>query len=467
MKVTNFFLTVNRMSLRLRLTLLYSTFMGGILVVFGLTVYALVNIILLNQVDTLLAGVAREIVRATTVDSAGKLNVVSFPQLDMTSSAYVQVWSVDGRLITTSPSIGALDKPLNPNGLETGMTMYEDSYLDGAHLRVLNVPLRLRNRIIGTLQVGTSLAVVDATRTNLLSTMTLIAVVAVALVMWGSWVVLGRALAPLQTIADTVDQINKADDLSRRIPMHTGVRDDVAELVISVNQTLERLESLFTSQQRFLADVSHELRTPLTVIKGNVDLMRKLKEADEDLLNSIDQEAGRLNRLVSGLLMLAQAESGKLPLNFSRVELDLLLTEVFTELRVLAGNKVRLHLNQIDEAIVNGDRDRLKQVLLNLVANAIQYTPQGGEVFLSLARIGEQARIIVRDTGPGIPAEDLPYIFERFYRAEKSRTRSKTSGFGLGLSITKWIVEQHGGQIKVESKEGEGTTFVIWVNVVK
>ena len=452
------------MSLRLRLTLLYSAFMGGILVVFGLTVYALVNIILLNQVDTQLAGVAREIVRATNVDSTGELSLISLPQMDMTSSAYVQVWDHDGTLITSSPSIGTLDKPLNPTGLVSGRTMYEDSYLDGAHLRVLNVPLRLRNRVVGTLQVGTSLAVVDATRTSLLSVMTLIAVVAVALVMWGSWVVLGRALAPLQTIADTVDQINKADDLSRRIPMHGGVRDDVADLVISVNQTLERLESLFTSQQRFLADVSHELRTPLTVIKGNVDLIRKFKEADEDLLNSIDQEAGRLNRLVSGLLMLAQAESGKLPLNFSRVELDLLLTEVFTETRVLAGTKVRVHLNQIDEAVVKGDRDRLKQVFLNLVANAIQYTPQGGEVFLSLSRIGEQGRIIVRDTGPGIPAEDLPYIFDRFYRAEKSRTRSKVSGFGLGLSITKWIVEQHGGQIKVESREGEGTTFVIWLN---
>jgi signal transduction histidine kinase len=455
------------MSLRLRLTLLYSVFMGGILVVFGATVYILINVILYNQVDTLLANVAREIARATTVDSSGGLNIVSLPQLDMAANAYVQVWGTDGNLISSSPSIGSLDKPLNPAGLESGRTMYEDSYLDGVHLRVLTVPLKLRNRVIGTLQVAASLTVMDATRTDLLSTMTLIAVVAVALVMWGSWVVLGRALAPLQTIADTVDQINKADDLSRRIPMHEGVRDDVAELVISVNQTLERLESLFTSQQRFLADVSHELRTPLTVIKGNVDLMRKLKEADEDLLNSIDQEAGRLNRLVSGLLMLAQAESGKLPLNFSRVELDLLLTEIFTETRVLAGNKVHLHLNQIDEAVVNGDRDRLKQVMLNLVANAIQYTPQGGEIFLSLARIGEQARIIVRDTGPGIPAEDLPYIFDRFYRAEKSRTRSKVSGFGLGLSITKWIVEQHGGQIKVESKEGEGTTFVIWLNVVK
>ena len=455
------------MSLRLRLTLLYSTFMGGILLIFGTTVYFLVNIILLNQVDNMLASVAREIVRATTVDISGGLNVVSLPQLDMTVNAYIQVWGPDGKLVTTSPSIGSLTQPLNPDGLALGTTMYDDSYLDQAHLRVLTIPLKLRNRVIGTLQVGASLAVVDATQNNLLGIMVVIAVVAVLLVMWGSWVVLGRALSPLQDIADTVDQINRADDLSRRIPLQGAAQDDVGDLVISVNQTLERLESLFTSQQRFLADVSHELRTPLTVIKGNVDLMRKFKEADEDLLNSIDQEAGRLNRLVSGLLMLAQAESGKLPLNFSRVELDLLLTEVFTETRVLAGSKVKVHLNQIDEAIVNGDRDRLKQVFLNLVGNAIQYTPQGGEVFLSLSRIGDQARLIVRDTGPGIPAEDLPYIFERFYRAEKSRTRSKTSGFGLGLSITKWIVEQHGGQIKVESKEGDGTTFVIWLNVIK
>jgi anti-sigma regulatory factor (Ser/Thr protein kinase) len=147
-------------------------------------------------------------------------------------------------------------------------------------------------------------------------------------------------------------------------------------------------------------------------------------------LTSIDQEAGRLTRLVGGLLMLAQAESGKLPLNFRPVELDLLVTEVFQEMHIIAGGKVRVHLNEIDQLQVNGDRDRLKQVLINLVANAIQYTPQGGDVFLSLAKVGDQARIICRDTGPGIPSEDLPHIFERFYRAEKSRTRGKSTGFG-------------------------------------
>ena len=455
------------MSLRLRLTLLYSTFMGGILLIFGAAVYILVNVILLNQVDTMLAGVVRDITEVAKVDSIGELSLISLPPLDMTSNAYVQVWGPDEKIIATSPSIGALTKSLDPAGLQAGLTNYEDSYLDGAHLRVLSVPLKYGRRMIGTLQVGASLSVVDATRSNLLSVMAVIAVVAVLMAGIGSWIVLGRALSPLEAITDTVDQINRADDLSRRIPFQEQNEDEVGDLVVSFNQTLERLESLFTSQQRFLADVSHEFRTPLTVIKGNVDLIRHMKQADEESLSSIDHEAGRLTRLVGGLLMLAQAESGKLTLVLKPVELDLLLTEVFTEMRVLAGSKVHVHLNEIDQVMVNGDRDRLKQVLLNLVSNAIQYTPQGGDVFLSMTKIGLQARIIVRDTGPGIPAEDLPHIFDRFYRAEKSRTRSTTSGFGLGLSIANWIVEHHGGQIKVESKEGKGTTFVIWLSIFK
>jgi signal transduction histidine kinase len=143
--------------------------------------------------------------------------------------------------------------------------------------------------------------------------------------------------------------------------------------------------------------------------------------------------------------------------------LDTLLLEVFQEMKVLAGGKVKLQLTEIDQVQVNGDRDRLKQVLLNLVGNAIQYTPRGGDIFMNLGIVAEQARLIIRDTGPGIPAEDLPHIFERFYRAEKSRTRSKTTGFGLGLSITNWIVEKHGGRIEVDSKDGQGTTFCIWL----
>jgi heavy metal sensor kinase len=451
------------MSLRLRLTLLYSTLVGVILLVFGSTVFLLVNILLLNQIDESLASVARDIIQVTKVDSVGELNYVSLPPLDMTANAYVQVWTHDGELKSFSPSIAMIDESLDPAGLGAGRPIYHENTVRGVHVRVLSVPLRVGERRIGVLQVGTSMSVADDTRRNLSNIMLGSSLVSVLLAALLSWTILGRALSPLRAITESVDQINRADDLSRRIPQRMLSNDEISEMVESFNQTLERLESLFTSQQRFLADVSHELRTPLTVIKGNVDLMRRMKQIDEESLNSIDQEAGRLTRLVGGLLMLAQAESGKLSLTFRPLQLDALLVEVFQEMRVLAGSKVHVHLKEIDQLEVVADRDRIKQVLLNLTSNAIQYTPQGGDVFLSLAKANDQARLVVSDTGPGIPAEDLPHIFERFYRAEKSRTRSRTSGFGLGLSIAHWIVEHHGGRIEVESKDGKGTTFVIWL----
>ena len=128
---------------------------------------------------------------------------------------------------------------------------------------------------------------------------------------------------------------------------------------------------------------------------------------------------------------------------------------------------MKIRLTEIDQIIVSGDRDRLKQVLINLISNAIKYTPKGGEVYLSLGKVGENARLIVRDTGQGIAAEDLPHIFKRFFRAEKSRTRSKTGGFGLGLSIAYWIVDHHGGRIEVDSAENKGATFCIYLPMLK
>jgi signal transduction histidine kinase len=282
-----------------------------------------------------------------------------------------------------------------------------------------------------------------------------------------SWFFTARALSPLVDITESALRISGADDLSQRIPQRGPENDEMGRLVTAFNDTLGRLEQLFSSQQRFLADVSHELRTPLTVIKGNADLMRRMAKVDKESLDNIEDEADRLTRLVGDLLLEAQAESGKLPLHFAPVELDTLLLEVFKEMRILARERVQLKLPEIDQIVINGDRDRLKQVLINLVANAIKYTPQGGEVYLSLGKVGDNARLIVRDTGLGIPAEDLPHIFERFYRAEKSRSRSKVGGFGLGLSIAYWIVNHHGGQIEVDSAEGKGTTFCIYLPLIK
>jgi two-component system OmpR family sensor kinase len=317
------------------------------------------------------------------------------------------------------------------------------------------------------MQIASTLAVIESVQEDLLYILVMGAIFAVLLAAIGSWLVIERALAPLDTVVATAEQINRADDLSRRIPYRVLPNDEVGQLVLTFNQTLERLESIFTSQQRFLADVSHELRTPLTVIKGNVALMRRINTVDEEIMASIDQESNRLTRLVGDLLLLAQAETGKLPLQQECLELDSLLFEVMQEMHVFSEGKVNIRLTEIDQIQILGDRDRLKQVLINLISNAIQYTPKGGEISLSLSKADKKAHLIIRDTGPGIPAEDLPHIFERFYRTEKSRTRSKASGFGLGLSIAYWIVYNHDGKIDVDSTEGEGTAFTISLPMVK
>jgi signal transduction histidine kinase len=172
-------------------------------------------------------------------------------------------------------------------------------------------------------------------------------------------------------------QITRADDLSRRIPYSGPPDDEVGQLIHAFNQTLSRLENLFNTQRRFLIDVGHELRTPLTVIRGNIDLMMRMGRTDEESMKSIEAEVDRLTRMVGDLLLLAQAESGNLPLSIAIVEMDTLLLEVMQQIQILAKNRLRLRLGDIDQVLVCGDHDRLKQVLVNLVSNAINYTPEG------------------------------------------------------------------------------------------
>ncbi len=456
------------MSLRLRLTILYSALTGGILLTFGVLVLSLVNVLLTTQIDNSLVQTYTDLVKDWRVDASGKVTRGIMAELDLTTNISYQVWDQHGELNFSSLNAGTFDQPLDPVGFQADVTAYHESFTTHwGHLRVLTIPLKAGGRPVGILQVAASMVMVDVARRVLLQIIIITAAASMGAAAVASWFAIGHALSPLSAVTKTALRISRADDLTQRIPNPGSENDEVGRLIAAFNETLARIEYSFVSQQRFLADVSHELRTPLTVIKGNVDLMRRMKNVDEESLDSIEDEADRLTRLVGNLLLEAQAESGKLPLRLTPIELDTLLLEVFKEMRVLARDRVKIRLTEIDQIVVNGDRDRLKQVLINLISNAIKYTPKGGDVYLSLGKVGDNARLIVRDTGPGIAAEDMPHIFERFYRAEKSRTRSKAGGFGLGLSISHWIIEHHGGRIEVDSPENQGATFCIYLPIPK
>ncbi|HTP10237.1 MAG TPA: HAMP domain-containing sensor histidine kinase, partial [Anaerolineae bacterium] len=285
-----------------------------------------------------------------------------------------------------------------------------------------------------------------------------------------------KALEPIDRITQTASEIAGGGDLQRRITK-PGPPDEVGRLTETFNGMLDRLEGMFKAQQRFTADISHELRTPLTTIRGNVDLLQRMGGADKASIDAIRSETERMIRLVGDLLLLAQADAG-LPIRREPVAIDQLAGEVVRQLQVISGGVQVSLLSEIDEPLcVDGDPDRLRQLLLNLIDNAIKYTPSGGEVKVHVARENGSARLDVSDNGPGIPPEHLqigpngaPLIFERFYRVEKSRTRSASgsngrsgSGTGLGLSIAYWIAQAHSGRIEVHSEAGSGTTMTVWL----
>ncbi len=447
------------MSLRLRLTALYTLLLGGVLFVFGTLVYGLVSLVLLNQIDSRLAQVSDQIIERLKVNAANQFDPRAVANYQPVENLLLQVWDNSQKLQVSRPT--GLVAPLDEAGLRSGQTYFSSQTLADTRVRVLTRPLRTARGPVGVLQVGLSLAFLDITQRTLASILIILVAALMLLVGLGTWLLTGQALAPLAAVTRVATQITQADDLSRRIPLSGSPRNEVGQLIASFNDTLERLEKLFSSQRRFLADVSHELRTPLTVIKGEVGLMRLTGEVEEESLRNIEREVDRLTRLVGDLLLLAQAETGQLPLSTGPVELDTLLLEVIQQMRTLAGERVSIQIDEIDQVPMIGDQDRLKQVIVNLVANAIQYMPGGGQVKIALRKDDRHAVLTVADTGPGIPAADLPHIFERFYRAERSRKRNESSGFGLGLSIASWIVRRHGGAIEVESQEGSGTTFTV------
>ena len=461
------------MSIRVRLTLWYTLVLSVILAAIGFAIYGVFAAALLENADRRLdetAAQVRAVSGAFIVLGEIRVNVPVEADVFRAGRLYLQLMDASGRVLRVSDSLRGYDRPINPAVLSLDLSnmrpVRHDVRAGDVHLRVLTVPIGSPGQIIGYLQIGLQMDSYDESLSQLTRLLLAGWLVGVLLGGVGGAFLARRALRPIDDVSNTARAIAEAGDLGRRIPVPRA-RDEVGRLAATFNGMLARLEALFKAQQRFTADISHELRTPLTTIRGNLDLIRRTRVADDASLDAAQGEIERMTRLVGDLLLLAQADAG-LPIRRAPVALDAVMVEVFEQMRAIAGG-VKVGVGAEDAIAVAGDADRLKQLMINLVGNAIQYTPPGGSVTLNLKRQDGWAVFSVSDTGPGIPPEHLPHIFERFYRVDKSRSRYEagangaSSGAGLGLSIAQWIAQSHGGRIEAKSEVGKGTVFTVYL----
>ncbi|MBI4670559.1 MAG: HAMP domain-containing protein [Chloroflexi bacterium] len=465
------------MSIRTRLTVWYVGLLALLLIVFGVALYVTVSITSYQEVDRQLQQRANDIQASLSTVltlqedpwDVFRRGGVFLPTADVfaTADIFVQLSTVDGTILSRSENLGNQRLMIPQDQLERvkrGETVPSDFTVNRTRLRAYVAPIVTRSgQVVGFIQLAQSLRTVDATLRDLATLLIISIAAGLATAAIGGWFIAGNILEPIDRVTLTAQKITRARDLGRRIEVPSKI-DEIGRLALTFNEMLARIEELFRAQQRFVADVSHELRSPLTAVRGNLDLLKRGAVEDPaeraQVIDAIDSETARMSRLVSDLLLLARQDSG-VPIARHPIELDTLLLEVYRQAQITAKG-LKVTLGAEDQAIILGDRDRLKQVLLNLVDNAIKYTAPGGEVTLALTKDDVWVKILVQDTGIGIAQDHIPNLFDRFYRVDKARSRD-AGGTGLGLAIAKSVVEAHNGKITVESQLGKGSTFAVWL----
>lgn len=342
---------------------------------------------------------------------------------------------------------------------------------DSLHLLAVDRPNPIPGSNISRIIAALPTDVAELPSQLLVGTMIMLAPIIFIISMIVAYLVVGNAFRPVDQLINEVEAITDGRSLHRRLPADAS-NDELSRLGLTVNAMLSRLETSFAALRRFTADASHELKTPLTVLRADVERAMHPKTTRVERMVALEealQETARMADLVDSLLTLARADEGRFDVHRTPVEVEALMREVY-ETAVILGEDAGLAISMpsLENAIVMGDRTRLRQLLLNLVTNAIKYTPRGGRVDVSVTRrLNDEIGIVVRDTGVGIAANDLPHIFDRFWRADRARSRaSERGGFGLGLSISQWIVQAHGGTLMAQSRLGRGSVFTVVLPVV-
>ncbi|MDE3200509.1 MAG: heavy metal sensor histidine kinase [Acidobacteriota bacterium] len=456
-------------SLRARLTIWYSLTLAAILLVFNVLFYHALNIV----VDRSLTQELRQ--RFTILNNhvqirSGVLQIVTNPAnrdenyLVQLASRYLQIYRLpEGDLILQSRDLELIGARLTPVQVrqiaKTGE--FNDVQIGRERFRFHNAIYPSDEGHTFLVRIGIPLIPAENARAGFLYALFLLSPLGVILAGLMGWNMAGRALHPIKGVAIAARNID-IDQLEQRLPL-SGAGDEVDDLVRSFNETLSRLENSVAQMKQFTASISHELRTPLTVLRGEseVALLEKYSVDDyRQLLSSQLEEFEKLSSMVNDLLLLANAEAGDIVLAQRDVDLSELVLSLAEQLEPVANSHgVEIQTDIPANIHICGDASWLERAVLNLIDNAIKFTPHG-HISLSLRQDTKQTLLRIEDTGIGISQEALPHIFDRFYRAEQSRSKG-TPGVGLGLALVRWIIEKHSGRITVESEPARGTRFTM------
>jgi two-component system, OmpR family, sensor kinase len=462
-------------SIRFRLTAWYALVLFAVFVLLGLLLNTLLERELRQDIDQRLE------TTATTINDQAALRgtfeglalTLFVPERLTYPSLLIQGVDRQNKIVGSSDNLAGRELPAPPFELNRTRPIYETAELDGVPLRIIHFPVILPNgSSIGAINVAEPLLQLNQTLNHLRNLLLFAAVAAVVLSALGGWFLAGRALRPVDRITETAEEIAGEAGTERSLATRLEVPntgDELARLATTFNLMLDRIQTAFNTQRRFIADASHELRTPLTAIRGNLDVLNRQASAqaaspDPDYVEALEdlrRESSRMGRLLEDLLTLARADAMSSPdsLRLRACFVDQLAAEVLRTASTLAHGQ-QLVLDAPSSVMTIGDPDRLQQLLLILIDNALLHTPPDGKVIISIRQTDDEAMIAVTDSGPGIATEHLPHLFDRFYRADDARARN-SGGTGLGLAIAKAIVESHHGEIHVESELGRGSTFTV------
>lgn len=476
------------MSIRLKLTLWYAGILALTLLIFGISLYSFLSIQSMNSYkDSLNTELNRVGERLSSQLYTSEEDLMFGPDMRgrnplISESVFLQVNNLMNDSISRSSNAVDVDLeiPLNDadlKNLKNKVQIEKVKKINDYPFLVIYKPITMDGETIGVLS-GAQLMKAHydflAVVRNLLLLMSFIVVVGAGT---AGWLLARKALRPIDLITAAANQIQKGDDLNNRIE-YTGPKDEIGRLTLTINGMLERIEGSYNelqvmlrTQRRFVSDASHELRTPLTTIRGNVDLLKKIFQKEQSLghendlavesVDDISAESERMTRLVGDLLSLARADSG-LIMDKQLVSLRDVLDAAMKRASFLprTANWEVANLSSISDVYVLGNADYLLQMVMIYIENAFKYTPDG---FVGFTTILEEDRVglIIEDTGIGISEDDVPHIFDRFYRADLSR--GQTAGTGLGLSIAKWISDEHDGQVEIRTAIGKGTRFTVWL----